>query len=253
YERANGLVMAGDKQDMDSARLAAMSGAGPQPIIPPPAVMSSSAAAMQLATVEATIAAQSKQLGPNNPGIIQLQAEKKNLEATVAKENAGQKLLSGIAAQNSAVVERGIASQKAKVVAESGKIGVLNQLQTEVDLRREIFNKSSALAAQQREEALTVESGLTPLASASVPKTPAFPNKMLIFPGALAMGLALGVLASLIMELLARRVRGPEDLAGSVNVPLLGTIAAPPHAPGRRALIGRRTLALSGRRKAATA
>jgi uncharacterized protein involved in exopolysaccharide biosynthesis len=244
YERASGVTMTADKEDIDTSRLKAMSSAGAQPEVAPPAMLSSSSAAVELASVNAQIAAQSKQLGPNNPMIVQLQSQKKNLEATVAKEASTQKMLAGIASANSEVVNRQIAQQQAKVVGESDKIGKLNQLQAVVDTRRAVFDKTTALAVQQREEALTVDSGLTPLASASTPKAPAFPNPLLIIPGGLGIGLALGVLTALLMEMLARRVRGVEDLSVGIDVPVLGLIAGPPKAhrgfalrgPGRFAL-----------------
>ncbi|HEY2481073.1 MAG TPA: hypothetical protein VGI30_02595, partial [Caulobacteraceae bacterium] len=159
--------------------------------------------------------------------------------------NATARTIAGEAAASTRTVERAVAAQKARVVAESDKIGRLNQLQAEVDLRRDVFNKTSAQAAQLREEALTVEAGLTPLASAAVPKSPAFPNLLLIFPGALAMGLALGVLSALLIELFGRRVRGIEDLSGSIDVPVLGVIAGPPKE--RRALARRARPAVFGR------
>ena len=253
FEHANGLAMAADKADVDTARLQAMSNAGAQGTVPPPTLLSSSTAAIELASVNAQIAAQSKQLGPNNPTIVQLESQKKNLEATVAKEASSQKMLAGIAAANSEVVERQIAAQKAKVVGESDKIGRLNQLQAEVDMRRDVFNKVSALAVQQGEQAVTVNAGLTPLGSASVPKDPAFPNPWLIFPGSIALGLALGVLTALLMELIARRVRGVEDLSVGINVPVLGLIAGPSRAGRRFALRGPGRFTLPGRRRAAHA
>jgi uncharacterized protein involved in exopolysaccharide biosynthesis len=253
YERANGLAMTNDKVDSDTQRLQAMSSAGAQATVAPPAMLSSSSAAIELASVDAQIAAQSKQLGPNNPVILQLQSQKTNLEAAVAKENATQRQLAGVAAANSDVINRQLNAQKAKVVGESDKIGKLNQLQSDVDMRRDVFNKTSALAAQQRQEALTVESGLTPLASASVPKSPAFPNMMLIFPGAFGLGLMLGVLTSLLMELLGRRVRGVEDLTGSLETPVLGVIAGPSKKTKSKVISGATRLALPGRGKAAHA
>ena len=47
---------------------------------------------------------------------------------------------------------------------------------------------------------------------ASTPKAATFPNYLLIVPGALLGGLLLGTLLAILMELLARRVRGVEDL-----------------------------------------
>jgi uncharacterized protein involved in exopolysaccharide biosynthesis len=251
YERANGLAVT-HQGEVDTARLAAMSSEGAQGTVPPPEMMSSSSAAIELASVNAQIAAQSKQLGPNNPLIVQLKSQKINLEATVAKEQAAQKTLAGIAASNSEVLARQIAAQKAKVVGESDKVGKLSQLEAQVEINRDIFNKSSTLAAQQREQALTINAGLTPLGTASVPKDPAFPNPWLIYPGALAIGLALGVLTALLMELLARRVRGVEDLSLGIDVPVLGLIAGPPRARRGFALRGPSRFALS-RRKAAHA
>lgn len=251
FERANGLAMS-EKGDVDTARLTAMSSEGAQGTVPPPALLSSSSAAVELASVKAQIAAQSKQLGPNNPLILQLQSQRANLEAAVAKEAATQKMLAGVAAQNTQALESQIAAQKAKVVGESDKIGKLNQLQFEVNLRRDALTKAESLATQQREQALTINAGLTPLGSATAPKDPAFPNPWLIFPGAFALGLALGVLTALLMELLARRVRSVEDITGSFDLPVLGIIAGPTKQP-RRFLPRPGRLALPGRRKAAHA
>jgi succinoglycan biosynthesis transport protein ExoP len=252
YERANGLAVT-HEGEVDTTRLAAMSNEGAQGTVPPPAMLSSSSAAIELASVDAQIAAQSKQLGPNNPLIVQLKSQKTNLEATVAKEQAAQKMLAGIAASNSEVLAKQIAAQKAKVVGESDKIGKLSQLAAQVELRRDVFNKSSSLAAQQREQALTINAGLTPLGTASVPKDPAFPNPWLIYPGALVIGLAIGVLTALLMELLARRVRGVEDLTLGIDVPVLGLIAGPPRARRGFALRGPSRFTLPRGRKAAHA
>ena len=54
---------------------------------------------------------------------------------------------------------------------------------------------------------------------------PAFPNWPLIIFGSLGLGLALGMLAALITELLARRVRSAADLRFG-DLPMLGEMAA---------------------------
>jgi hypothetical protein len=77
---------------------------------------------------------------------------------------------------------------------------------------------------------------------------------LLIYPGAFGIGLLLGLLTAFLMELLARRVRGVEDLAGAINVPVLGVIAGPPRARRSPFLAGPGAiLALPGGRKAARA
>ena len=120
-----------------------------------------------------------------------------------------------------------LAAQKAKVIAQSDKIGKLTQLQNEADMRREVYIRSSAKVAQYRQEAGTGEAGIVALGSAAAPKAPAFPNYMLIIPGAIVLGFLVGVMVALLMEFFARRVRSPEDLGVLDNIPLIGVIAAP--------------------------
>ena len=95
------------------------------------------------------------------------------------------------------------------------------------------------------------DTGLTPLDAAVTPKSPIFPNKLLILGGAIALGLGVGVLVALLAELFGRRVRGYEDLASAIDAPLLAIIAGPAKRRRRRLprlawprprLQGRRTL-----------
>ena len=70
--------------------------------------------------------------------------------------------------------------------------------------------------------------------------------------GAILLGAGVGVLVALLMELLARRVRGMEDLSTLKDLPLVGVIGAPDNARcgGRwRALLGSRLPALGRRAK----
>jgi len=249
YERSSGVVMANDKVDVDSARLQAMSGQGA--VVPvPPTPVSSSGAATQLAQVDAEIATQSKELGPNNPVLQQLRAQRTSLASVVAKENANLQTLTGAVTGQPAAVARQVAEQKAKVVAQSDKIGKLTQYQAEVDLRRDVFNRTMARAALLREQALSVDAGLTPLASATVPKSPEFPKKILILPGSIVLGGAIGAGLALLLELLGLRVRGFEDLANQFDVPVLAVIVGPPtpdRTLGARRLLQRFGLPLGGR------
>jgi capsular polysaccharide biosynthesis protein len=70
------------------------------------------------------------------------------------------------------------------------------------------------------------DTGLTVLGPAAVPQRPKFPNKPLILGGSLGLGIASGILAGLLLELLGMRVRGLEDLK-SVDAPVLAVVPAP--------------------------
>lgn len=71
------------------------------------------------------------------------------------------------------------------------------------------------------------------LGSAVAPQNPAFPNMPLIVFGSLTLGLGVGVLVGLLMEMFGRRVRGPEDLWAAIDAPLIAVIAAPRVAKGQ--------------------
>jgi capsular polysaccharide biosynthesis protein len=45
--------------------------------------------------------------------------------------------------------------------------------------------------------------------------------------GSLGLGLALGLLIALLVELMNRRVRGPEDLQTLMDAPLLAVVSTP--------------------------
>ena len=59
------------------------------------------------------------------------------------------------------------------------------------------------------------------------PKDPLFPNMLLIIPGSIFLGMAIGVLVALLTELFGRRVRSAEDLQSAFDVPVLAVIGSP--------------------------
>jgi uncharacterized protein involved in exopolysaccharide biosynthesis len=234
YEKANGIVMADDKTDIDSAHLQALAmQSGVAPPLMAAAVSQSSPSAVELAQVDAQIAEASKTLGPNHPELQNLRARRQTLSQLVASDQAAARRATEAANSASSVgvgaLDRAVAAQKARVINKSDKIGRLIQLQAEVELRRNEFQTTATKAAQFRQEAAIGDSGLTPLGAAVVPRSPQFPNKTLILLGSLSMGLAVGVLVALLLELLGRRVRGVEDLQSSVDLPLLAVVAAAPN------------------------
>ena len=222
YEKANGVFLQDDKSDIESSRLKSLAGQGaaPPPIVLPTAP---SPAANDLVQLDQEIAQKSQTLGPNNPDLVALKARRVGLAAQAAQERTAARAQSSVASQSYGALNAAVAAQKAKVIAQGPKILALHQLQTEVDLRTDQYNKSLARAAEYRQQAAVVDTGLTPLDSAVVPDRPVFPKKPLIMGGALALGLGMGVMVSLLLELFARRVRGVEDLGG-IHVPLMAVV-----------------------------
>lgn len=232
YERENGIVMADEKTDLDTARLRSLAAAG-APVAPAPMVSApaSSAASIQLAQVDAQIAEAAKTLGPNHPELQALKATRAALAQQVAQDQAAARAqasaVAGAASASAGALERAVQQEKSVVLGESDKLAKLSQLASKVNVLKDEYDKTEARIGDLRQEAAVADTGLTPLGSAVTPKSPAFPNKLLIIPGSLALGLATGVLVALLAELFNRRVRGVEELRDLADVPLLTVVAGP--------------------------
>ena len=232
YERQNGIVMADDKTDLDTARLRSLAAAGaPVAAAPIVAASASSAASIQLAQVDAQLAEAAKTLGPNHPELQALKATRAALAQQVAQDQAAARAqagaAAGVASASAGALERAVDQEKSRVLGESDKLSKLSQLASQVSVLKEEYDKTMGRVADLRQEAAVGDTGLTALGSAVTPKSPAFPNKLLIIPGSLALGLATGLLVALLAELFNRRVRGVEDLRGLAEAPLLTVVAGP--------------------------
>lgn len=225
FERSNGILLQDNNTDLDSARLAALAAAASAPVFNAPVVTSQSA--MQLAQLESEISEASKNLGPNHPRLQEMQRRRTLLAAEVAKERGSRGAGGASSAQAAGLFE----SQKNRVLGQRELVEQLRLLQTDVELKRNQYTRAATRAAELRQEAQVADTGVTPLGSATTPPSPEFPNKPLILGGALAAGGALGFVAALALELLGRRIRGPEDLRVAVDAPILGIIS---HSAGFR-------------------
>lgn len=121
-------------------------------------------------------------------------------------------------------------AQQQKVLAQRGKVAEARQLMVNVRVAREELERTATRASQLDQQAESDETGLTYLGSAVAPQTPSFPKKIPLLAGAIALGLAFGILTSLIIELLFRRVRAIDDIYIE-GVPVLGMMAGSLPAP----------------------
>jgi uncharacterized protein involved in exopolysaccharide biosynthesis len=216
YERENGVVLTQDeKTDVDSARLAAMAMQGSAAD-----GIGGNSADAQLVQAQADLSNALRTLGPNHPEVQNLRGRVAALSAYISRERAAA------AGASKAAASSGIDAQKALVISERDKLAKLRNLQTEVEIQRDLYNKTAQKEVDSRMQAAITDAGLTPLGNAEVPQSPTFPNKTLIISGCLALGLFLGVLVALLIEFLNRRVRGAEDLQSALDVPLLTVLAA---------------------------
>ena len=240
YERDNGIILADNTTDIDSARLQALASAGAAaPIVAP--TVGPTPSAIQLAQVDAAIAQASRTLGPNHPDLIAMKQQREVLANQAAQERVTASTAASAAASAAQVTAGMLEAQKAKVMAQRDELEKLRQLQAEVNIRREQFTQAASRTAALRQEAEIGDAGITRLDGATTPRRPTFPNVPLVLGGGLALGLGFGVFVALITELLGRRVRGVEDLS-ILDAPVLGVVSAPSSVQSRPRL-GRKRLA----------
>jgi uncharacterized protein involved in exopolysaccharide biosynthesis len=231
FEKQNNILLADDKTDLDSARLAALSSQANAmslaPSVPAPQVAANPASAAALAQMDAELLQVSKVLGPNHPTLLELRRRRELLAKQVEDERAqaSQMVNPGAAAARAAVGL--LDEQKAKVLAERDKVERVRLLQDDVNLRREEYNKSAARAADLRQEAEVADAGVTPLGPAVTPQTPIFPQPLILIPVGVAGGLALGLGLALVLELFGRRIRSSEDLRDAARAPVLAVVTRP--------------------------
>lgn len=240
YEKEHGIVMQSDNVDVETARLQALAAQSAPAAMAAPMMPANSPSAAQLAQLDAAIAQASNNLGPNHPQMVQMRAQRASLAQVVAQEMSAARASAGAAANaanaSAGILQREVASQTKKVIEKRDKIERLTQLQADVNMRREQYNKSMARIAQLRQEASVADAGITVLGEAVTPQSPSFPNIPLILGGALALGAGMGVMLSLLLELFGRRIRSLEDIEGATDAPLLAVIDAPPRAAGKRVM-----------------
>lgn len=232
FEKANGIVLEDDTTDTEEARLKAMTAgsAAPAPVAAagPAALAAASPLAGQLAQIDGQIAIAEKTLGPNNPTMIALQQQRTALVRANAEQAAASRAATRVTGgPTGPSAESMYRAQQQRVLAQRGKVAEARQLATDVVLLRDQFTKTAGRAADLQRQAASTETGLTLLGSAVAPPTPAFPNKRLMLFGSLALGLILGMVLSIFLELLRRRVRATDDLR-LAGVPVIGALS--PHA-----------------------
>lgn len=184
---------------------------------------------VQLAGLNDQIEQAGERLGSEHPSYKALVGRRDMLNREIARESAAARASgaaqSGSSRRSMAQLEAEYAAQKALVLGMKDKLNQLSQLQREIDLRRTQYEAAAQKTADLRLQANLSESGLVVLGDAIAINRPVFPNWPFIIGAAAGFGLMLGLVIALLTELLARRVRGPEDLAFASKSEVLAVIA----------------------------
>lgn len=240
FEQENGLVMTAGGTESESttlaslqqALLAAQSGEASQQFAATARASTSPVVdqlKVQLAALNDQLELAAEKLGTEHPSYKTGIARRAQLQRQLAIETAAAQSAgaaqSSISRRTVAELQAKYDAQKAKVLGMKGTLDKLAALQREVDLRRSQYDRAAARTADLQLESNVSETGLVSLGDATGGRERSFPIWSKIIGLAAAFGLALGIVVAVLVELYARRIRGPEDLRFASKVPVMAVIA----------------------------
>ncbi|SFJ22831.1 Uncharacterized protein involved in exopolysaccharide biosynthesis [Sphingomonas sp. NFR04] len=220
FVKKSGIVLTDTGTDIDTQKLTQLSGQSAVPVAPV-AGGGMGPAQLQLAQIDQQIQQAATNLGPNHPAFQALQRQREVYARAAAQERAQAGGGAGSAASQ---LQSAANAQRARVLGNRQDVDQLNQLQRDVTLKQDQYMKAAQRVADLRLEASSNDTGMSTLSEASAPDSPYYPKVPMIIGGAAAFGLGLGLLIALLVELLGRRVRSPEDLETAVDAPVLGVV-----------------------------
>lgn len=244
-EQKTGIVLANGGLDFEEARLSNLA-APPRPQEVRRRAASASPYELALARADASLAVLQASLGPQHPLVIRRQRERAVLADTVARAEARANQTSRMSALEQQLKASMIETQKDKVIGQNQEVLALRVHEDEISQKRQAFADAMKRAFQMRQLATMEESGLSPVGEAAVPTTPIFPNPPMIVGVCLGLGLAIGVLGSLFLEMFRLRVRSADQLEQACG---LRVLAVAPKDKHRRRVADRARALLPLRRR----
>ena len=265
YQQQHGLVMSDERVDVETARLADLSSqyvlaqaasfdassrqkerADLPDVINNPVVQ---ALTPQLVQLDAKLADLGKKVGPNNPEyqstLAQRSVVKKQLDDAIRAAQGSITATAQASHSRMADLKAALAEQKAKVLEVKQERDQAALLKQDVDAAKLAFENAMQRLSQSSLEAKSVQTDVAILNQAAPPTQPSSPKVVLNMLVATFVGAFLGIGIALMLEILNRRVRTPEDIQDLLELSVLNTSASSkPRAllgGGRRLLLPFRT------------
>jgi len=222
-EKQTGVVLANGGVDIEEQKLGSLAA--------PPRTQKVRAAGggrspyeLALARVDSSLQAMRATLGPQHPAVIQKQRERAELAAQVAQIAARGDQGARMTALQEQVKASMLEAQKAKVIGQNQEVLALRVHEDEITQKRAAFAEATKRAFQMRQLATMEESGLSPVGDVKVPEDPIYPNPQMIIGVCVGLGLAIGALGSLMIEMLRLRVRSVDQLENAVGLRVLAVM-----------------------------
>lgn len=182
------------------------------------------------------------QVGEQRASIAELQ---RKLEQETSRVGSSVGVSNTINQARELQVRSALEAQRTKVLQLKGQRDELNVLTRDVEHAQRAYDAVQARSNLTSLESQTTQTNVVVLNSAAEPIKPSSPRVVLNLLLAVFLGTMGGVCVALAREFIDRRVRGPDDLAGALQLPLLGLL---PTQRRRRPLwpFGRRPAAAGG-------
>jgi chain length determinant protein EpsF len=184
-----------------------------------------------LSRAEARLQELQSRLGDNHPQVVETKA---NIAALRSKVDAEIKRVSGGVGVSNTITRQRVADVRSSLEAQRNKVLRLKAVRDEgAVLMRDVESAQRAFELvmqrfnQTTLESQTTQSNINLLTAATPPIEPSSPKVWLNTLLAVFLGLLLAVGIALLLEMLDRRVRGVEDVAGSLGLSVIGVLPKP--------------------------
>ncbi|CAN5404699.1 hypothetical protein BH10PSE16_BH10PSE16_20120 [soil metagenome] len=199
-----------------------------------------------IARLEAKAEENNVNLGVNHPMRQRVEAELASLKSRLASESgrisASIETAYRVGKDRERELQGAVNSQRARVLMLNKQRDELNVYRRDVEAAQRAYETVSQSASQTRLQSLTNQTNVVRLNTATTPVDPSSPKIQLNLLIAAFGGTLLGVAFALLLELMNRRVRSPEDLMQMLDLPVLASLSS--SSVPRRMLPGSRHLAL---------
>jgi polysaccharide biosynthesis transport protein len=186
--------------------------------------------AIQLAAVEDELALAGARLGTAHPSYKAILARRNTTASQLAQARARSQqsvsALSGAVKQSVAELTGQVEAQAQLVLSRKPVLDELLRLSREVDMKRAQYEEANKKTDELKLASDQSEPGITVMGDPVVSKTPSYPKVGQIALVSALMGLGLGLVLALLIEFIARRVRGHEDLSFAAGAPVLAVVGA---------------------------
>ena len=180
----------------------------------------------RLASAQVALDQATKSLGPNHPRLRELRASRDLLAAQFERERAESSQTGASAGARERAKQAAIETQKEKVLSQRSTVLSLRLIEDQIESREDALILLDKKIAELRQQSAVREADVASVGEATVKPRAVFPNPYLILGGTGVLGLAVGSLLALFLELLQRHARNARDLESSVGAPLWGVVPA---------------------------